>query len=689
MSEKRKKYHDRELNWLSFNARVLQEAGNKEVPLIERLKFLGIFSNNLDEFFRVRVATLKRLVKFEKRSKIPDEFGPTSILKKIYAKVVTLQMEFDKIYHKIIKELEAKNIYILNEKKVNKTQKTFISEFFSEHVQPLLVPIILTDSSPTPVLRDKSIYLFVKLIRKDAKQHLYSLIEIPSQTISRFVVLPEENHKKSIIYLDDVIRLNLNTIFKFFEPDGFESFIIKVTRDAELTLEGDLSDSYFELLERSLQKRKKADPVRFIYDVAMPAADLGFLLKKLKITEFENVIAGGRYHNFKDFLKFPNLGDASMEYPRIKRITEPKFENTTSILKAVEQQDHLLFFPFQPFDYVISFLRDAAIDPSVIGIKITLYRLASDSMIINALINAARNGKAVVAILELQARFDEEANLEWSKDLTDAGVRVVFGVPGLKIHAKLISITRKIKNRIFRYSLIGTGNFNETTSKLYTDISLITSDPELTEEVERVFSLIDKPYLLYRFKHLLVAPVGMRKVIMKLIRNETVNAKNGKKAYIKLKLNNLVDVKMIDALYEASNEGVKIELYIRGICTLIPGIKNLSENITATGIIDRFLEHSRIFVFCNNNKPLYYLSSADWMTRNLDYRIEVACPIYSPKLQTEINQYLKIIHLDNQKARIHNEAMDNTLVRNSRQAIRSQIEFFNYLKQRPEAIEIP
>lgn len=682
-------YHNRELSWLSFNARVLQEAANPTVPLIERMKFLGIFSNNLDEFFRVRVATIKRLAKIENKSRKKPAFSNKELLKKIYAKVLSQQKDFDSIYHQIQKELEEKNIFIVNEKKILKKHSGFLQSFFKEKVQPLLVPVIISDKSPAPVLRDKSIYLFVKVNQKKTKQQLFSLIEIPTDVISRFIHLPDTGPRKYIIYLDDVIRLNLDSVFQLFEPDGFESYIVKLTRDAELTLEGDLSDSYYELLQKGLQNRKKAEPVRFIYDESMPRAYLNVLLKKLKLVENENIIPGGRYHNFKDFIKFPNMGMPELEYPPLKRVTHPPFEHTNSLFQAIHQKDHLLFFPYHPFDYVIHFLREAAIDPSVRTIKITLYRLANHSMIINALINAVRNGKSVTAVLELQARFDEEANLNWSKALTDAGVNVIFGLQGLKTHAKLISISRVQKNKEQKFAFIGTGNFNETTSKVYTDVALFTADKGLTGEVEKVFQMIEKPYLQYNFKHLLVAPVGMRKKLMRLIENETRIALEGKPAFIKLKLNNLVDEKMIDLLYEAGKAGVIIELSVRGICSLIPGIPGLSENIRATAIIDRFLEHSRIFVFGNGGKAQYFISSADWMIRNLDYRIEVACPVNDKTIKKELDHYLKLLMSDNQKSRMHNQFMDNKFITQKDNTVRSQKDFFDYLKSRPDALEIP
>jgi polyphosphate kinase len=683
----REKYQNRELSWLAFNERVLQEAANEQVPLVERMKYLGIFSNNLDEFFRVRVATIRRMISLEKKDKVQLGINKQN-LKNIHHQVIHLQKEFDKTYRQIQKELEAKNIYILDEKKILKKHYSYLNAYFKEKVEPLLVPVILTEASPAPVLRDKSIYLFVKFTIKKSRQNLFALIEVPTDAISRFIVLPNQGIKHYIIYLDDVIRLNLPSIFKIFESDSFESYIIKQTRDAELNLEGDLSDSLTEQLEKSLENRKKAEPVRFIYDENMPLPYLKLLQKKLKISDVENIIPGGKYHNFKDFMKFPNIGEAELEYLPYKRITHPPFEKSVSMLTAIAAKDHLLFFPYQPFDYVIHFLREAAIDPSVKSIKITLYRLAKNSMIINALINAVQNGKHVTAVLELQARFDEEANLNWSKALTDGGVNLVFGLNGLKTHAKLISISRVIKNKKQFFSYVATGNFNETTSKIYTDMALFTADPQISNEVEKVFNMIEKPYLPYTFKHLLVSPVGMRRKIIKLIEHETQNALDGKSAFIRVKLNNLVDEKIIDRLYEASKAGVKIDLFVRGICCLIPGIKGMSENIRAISIIDRFLEHSRLFVFGNEGKPLYYISSADWMMRNLDYRIEVACPVYDKSLKKEIDNYLNLVMNDNQKAREHNQNMDNRFITSDNKSLRSQSEFFDYLKSRTDALEI-
>ncbi len=685
----KEKYLNREMSWLAFNARVLQEAENDSVPLVERMKFLGIFSNNLDEFFRVRVATVRRLITLDKHSGKVQHSPNQTLLKNIHQKVLLLQREFDKIYRHIQKELEKKDIYILDEKKISNKHHGYLSDFFKEKVQPLLVPVIINETSPTPILKDQVIYLFVKFNVKKNKQKLFSIIEIPTDILSRFVLLPNQGRKKYIIYLDDIIRLNLPEIFQLFEPENIESFIIKLTRDAELTLEGDLSDSFFEQLEKSLENRRKAEPVRFIYDEHLPVSYLNYLLKKLKISMSENIIPGGKYHNFKDFIKFPNVGEPALEYEPMHKITHPTFEKSKSMFQTILAKDQILFFPYQPFDYVIHFLREAAIDPSVKTIKITLYRLAKNSMIINALINAVRNGKQVTAILELQARFDEEANLIWSKKLTDEGVNLIFGLNGLKTHAKLISVTRILKSKEQSFAYVATGNFNETTSKIYTDLGFFTSHPQVCNEVNKVFLMIEKPYLPRNFKHLLVSPIGMRKKISKLISNETENAKKGKKAFIKIKLNNLVDEKIINLLYEAGQAGVKIDVCVRGICCLVPGVKGLSENIRAISIVDRFLEHSRLFIFANDGKPHYYLSSADWMIRNLDFRIEVACPVYDKGIRKEIDHYFNLLMSDNQKAREHNLAMDNRFIISDTKKVRSQTDYFDYLKLKPDTIEIP
>jgi polyphosphate kinase len=673
---------NREISWLSFNERVLQEAEDQMNPLVERMRFLGIFSNNQDEFFRIRVATLRRLIKFNEQGDISLAISPKKVLKQIYQTAVQLQDRFDSIYITIIDELEKEGISIINEENLNQTQMSFVNDYYLNSVEPLLVPIMLKGSKMSTHINDDSIYLLVHFSKSvDPKSIQYSLIEVPTGSLSRFLVLPGDKRNKYIIYLDDVIRANLSRIYSIFDHDVIGSHIFKITRDAELDIEDDIVIGFYDNIKHSLEKRKKGEPVRFIYDQDMPKHCLDFLLKKMKVAENESIIAGARYHNFKDFMKFPNVGKANLELVVKPPLKHSYLENHNSIIKAIYERDVLLHYPYQSFDYVIDMLREAAISPIVQSIYITLYRLAKDSKIINALINAVKNGKEVVVILELQARFDEEANLEWAKVLADEGIRLVPSIPGLKIHSKLILINTKQDGVVKQIAHIGTGNFHEGTANVYSDISLLTADERLTSEVEDVFRFIVKPYLLVSFKHLLVSPTYLRTSLILLIDEEIKKAQNNEDGYIFLKINSLVDSAMIHKLYEASSHGVKIELIVRGTCSLIPGEKGLSENITAFSIIDKYLEHARIFIFGKGGTGKYFLSSADWMSRNLDNRIEVATPIYDPELQKEIQTFVDIQLSDNVKARFLNREMSNNYRVGGAKKVRSQLKFYKYLSK--------
>lgn len=671
---------NRELSWLLFNARVLQEARDIQVPLIERMRFLGIFSNNQDEFFRVRVATMKRLNRLGKSTRSKLGFSPQKVLNHIQEMVIDLQREFHEIYGEILKQLEEENIFIIDEMQLGHIQEKFVEDYFTQVVEPLLVPIMLGNVPRFPYLKDKSVYLFIAL-KKDGQEDDYALMEVPRKSLSRFLVLPPDGNKKFIIYLDDVIRKNLEKVFSIFDYTEMESYIIKITRDAELDIDDDISESYYDKMKKGVEKRKKGEPVRFIYDSNMPSKYLRFLMKKLRLTEDDNIIPGGRYHNFRDFMKFPNVGGAHLEYPPMKPMQHQDLKGAKSIIQVLKKKDLLLHFPFQTYDHVIDLLREAAIDPKVTEIKISLYRLAEESRVINALINAVKNGKHVLVVMELQARFDEEANLKWSKTLEEEGVRLVFGISGLKIHSKLLLITRKENKQSQFYTYVGTGNFHEGTARVYSDTALLSANTDLGMEVNKVFALIEKPYLPIQFNHLLISPVFMRKQIYELINREIEMAQRGEKAEIILKLNNLVDEEMVDKLYEASSKGVKIKMIIRGICSLIPGIKGGGENIEAISIVGRFLEHTRIYVFHNGGDSLYYLSSADWMTRNLDFRIEAAVPVYDKSLQMELNQFLDLQFKDNVKARKLDAQMNNAYVTLNKKPLNSQLAFYDYLRK--------
>jgi polyphosphate kinase len=669
---------NRELSWLAFNERVLQEAEDKSVPLIERIKFLGIFSNNRDEFFRVRVATLKRVLRHQKKAEELMGENPALLLDKIQKTVIDQQNKFEIVYQDILKELNRKKISILNEKQLSKQQGVFVKNHFKEKVMPSLFPIMLDPSAPFPYLKDKSGYLIVKLGRTGKeKKSKFALIEIPTDLQTRFVVLPKEKENNYIILLDDVIRYCLEDVFQNFEHDYFEAYNIKLTRDAEIDMDNDISKSFIEKISKGLKARKKGQPVRLVYDSKISPDILEFIMKKIRLGKEDNPIPGGRYHNFKDFMSFPNVGTTDLIYKKIQPLKHPDLVNQKSIFKAIKEKDVLVTYPYQSFDHIIDLLREASIDPKVQSIKITLYRVAKNSNVVKALINAVKNGKSVTAVIELQARFDEESNIFWANKLQEEGAKVIYGVPGLKVHSKMFSIARKENGKINYYTHIGTGNFNGDTSKVYTDHSLLTSDNRITEEVEKVFAFYEDNFKSGAYKHLLVSPFFMRKRLVQLINQEIRNAKAKKEAYITLKLNNLVDPEMIKKLYEASSEGVKIKLIVRGICSLVAGVKGLSDNIEAISIVDKFLEHSRVFIFCNAGDEKYFISSADWMTRNLDHRSEVAVPIYDKSIQLQLKEIIDTLWKDTTKARVLGSKQNNEYRKQPGKKVRAQEEIFN------------
>ena len=681
-----KSYIPKEISWLSFNERVLQEAENKEVPLIERFKFLGIYSNNLDEYFRVRVATLKRLSLFGSKSKSILGYNPKATLKKIQEIVLTQNKKFEKIYAGLLLELEKHNVHIINEKQLNQEQEEFVKKYFHKEVRTRLMPFLIEKDSELPNLTDDAIYLAILLEKKDTQKKRYALLEVPADVLPRFILLPENNDEKYIIFLDDIIRYGLKEIFFIFDFDEISAYTIKLTKDAELEIADDISESYIDKLSKSLQQRKWGSPVRFIYDREIPDELLKIITKKLNFGPDDVVIPSDRYHNFKHFMSFPKLGRKKFYYEPMIPIPHRDIQPGKSILSAIKKKDIMLFFPYHPFDYFIDLLREASIDPYVTSIQITLYRLARNSSVINALLNAVRNGKNVTTVVELQARFDEEANILWGNKLLDEGVKVIYGVPGLKVHSKLCLITR-VKNDVSqRYAAIGTGNFNEDTARIYTDHLLFTTSKKITNEVFKAFNFFNVNYKKDNYYHLVLSPFFLRNKVILLIENEIKNARAGKKAYINLKLNNLTDSEIIDYLYEASNAGVKIRIIIRGMVSLVPGVKKLSENIEAIGIVDRFLEHSRFFIFCNGGNDQVYISSADLMTRNLDHRIEVTCPIFDRNIKNEMRKTFEIQWNDNVKARIIDETQSNTFVKPGKEIRHSQVDVYNWLKKVNEKV---
>ncbi len=620
------------------------------------------------------------MIDVEKSTGIRNLEKPRRILNEIQEKVLRLNEKFEKTYSVLIKELAKHNIFIINEKQLNPEQASYVKNYFQEHVQPVITPVMLQNVKGFPHLKDKSIYLAIHLSRKNSlPDSQLAIIEVPADEINRFIVLPPIHKKKYIILLDDVIRFCLDDIFMTFKFEKYEAYTIKLTRDAELDIDNDLSKSFLEKVAESVSDRFKGQPVRFVYDSSMSGEMLKYLIKSLQLNDDDNLIAAGRYHNFKDYMNFPNLGGKKLVYKSTPPISHPLIKARTSKLDLISKKDILLHVPYQKFDHYINLLREASIDPGVLSIKITLYRVAYNSRVINALINAALNGKKVTVVIELQARFDEQTNIYWSRKLEEAGAQVIFGMRGLKVHSKLLLILRQEKNKTVKYASIGTGNYNEGTALVYSDLHLLTADKRITEEVDKVFKFFETNYKTYTFRHLLVSPLYMRKRLYRMIDNEIKNAQSGKDSCIILKINSLVDNDMIEKLYQASKAGVKIKAIIRGMCSLIPGVPGLSDNIKVISIVDKFLEHSRVFVFCNNHKELYYISSADWMPRNLDNRVEIATPIYDPDIQKEIKTILNIQLKDNVKARIINSSDDNQYKssHNSRK-IRSQMELYKY-----------
>lgn len=669
---------DREISWLYFNSRVLQEAESPDVPLQERIRFLGIFSNNLDEFYRVRVASISRLIELNKTDFPEKADYYTTILNRINTISYQQHERIRHIFDTIQKELEKHNIYLIDEKQLTEKQGKYIRILFREKIRSHLFPIILNNLFSPGTLKDSSIYLAIVMSKPNTPANKqYAIIEIPVPNIERFIVLPSENENKYIIRLDDIIRYCLDDIFGVFGYTRFSAYTFKLTRDGELDIDEDISKSFMELLTESIKQREIGEPVRFIYDKEMPDTLLTLLMSKLNIGEQDHPMQGGRYHNSKDLMKFPNLAGSDLSYPITPPLPHKDIPIGKKVISAIREKDILLHFPYQSFQYIIDLLREASIDSKVRSIKMTLYRIANPSRIVNALINASRNGKSVTVFMEFQARFDEENNIFWSTKLQESGVRIIKAIPGFKVHSKLILIRRKEKGINRYYGNISTGNFNEQTAKIYCDDSLLTADPKITDDIQKVFYLFEKSYRLMRFRHLVVSPFKTRNHFLKLLSNEISNAREGKPAWVMIKMNSLSDEKLSRKLYKAAKEGVKISLIIRGINIMIPN----HPNIEAISIVDKYLEHSRIFAFCNNDMNKFFIGSADWMTRNLDNRIEVTTPIYNLELQQELKTMLEIQLKDNTKARLINCKSLNSFKKTDGEDCRAQKETYNFLKQ--------
>ena len=683
-------YFNRELSWLQFNGRVLQEAEDVSTPLIERLRFIGIFSNNLDEFFKVRYATIKRIADAGKggRSFLGGK-SAAELLEMITQTVIRHQKTSLRILDDIRKELRKEKIFIIDETEVSESQKPFIMEYFVSKVSPALVTIMIGELEKFPSLKDSAAYLAVKMVMsKDDTifntKNNYALIEIP-KNVERFVVLNQEGEKQFIIILDDLIRYCLHYIFNIFKYDNISAHMIKITRDAELDIESDLSKSFIDKISKSVKNRSTGDPVRFVYDKKIDKETLQFLMHKMGIDATDSIIPGGRYHNRRDYMGFPSLGRKDLQYEKIAPLPIPGLNLQGSLLDKISTKDYLLYAPYQSFSYVVKFLREAALDPTVTAIKITIYRLAEVSHIASSLINAAKNGKDVTVQIELQARFDEQANIYYAEQMQSEGVKLIFGVTGLKVHCKACVVERLEKDKIRRYAFISTGNFNESTARIYTDYTLFTANQKIVKELNKVFDFFEVNYKIKKYNHLIVSPHYTRNAIYSLIEAEILNNIKGKKSGIRLKLNSLSDYRMIDRLYAASRAGVKVQLIIRGICCLIPGVKGMSENIEVISIVDKFLEHPRLYIFENDGNQKMYISSADFMGRNLDNRVEISCPIYDEAIKQEINDTFNICWSDNVKARMINDKQDNAYRKNDNVKVRSQFATYEYYKNKLEA----
>ncbi|WP_082038002.1 polyphosphate kinase 1 [Flavihumibacter solisilvae] len=683
--DNKRKLIPRDISWLSFNARVLQEAADATVPLRERIRFLGIFSNNLDEFFRVRVATLRRMIEFGgKKVKLNMhlEQSPDKILEEIMILVLRQQSEFNHIWENIRLEMEKEKIFLVTEKQLNREQKVFVKQYFEEEVRVNTIPLMIEQIPQLPYLRDKSIYLGVVMTRQNtAFEQKYALIEVPSKALGRFVQLPAPAGENHIILLEDIIRFNIPAIFSYFGYDKYDSWVFKVTKDAEIDIDNDISTSLIQKIEKGVRNRRKGKPVRFVYDKEMDSGLLEFLMRRMNLARKDNLIPGGRIHNFRHFMDFPDVFPKRSQ--RRKPFLHPLLTGTQRVTDAILHNDVMLSFPYHSFNPVIELLREAAIDPDVVSIKITAYRLASNSKIVNALINAVRNGKMVTVMLELRARFEEEANMEWKERLEEEGVKVLLGIPNMKIHAKLCIIRKRIQNRTIQYGFVSTGNLNESTSKIYGDHCLLTSHRGIMADINRVFLYIEKhkthPDILKGCKTLLPCPGTLRRELLKLIGQEIRAAKKKKPSGIILKMNSLSDEILIDKLTEAARAGVPVSLIVRGIFCMYAEGKKFRKPIKAISIIDEYLEHARVFAFHNGGKEKVYISSADWMVRNLDHRVEVTCPVFDESIRKVLKNMMAIQLNDNVKARVLDNALSNQYVRTDGKKVRSQLELYSYL----------
>ncbi|WP_308365868.1 MULTISPECIES: polyphosphate kinase 1 [unclassified Microbulbifer] len=672
--------YPKELSWLSFNERVLQEVEDESVPIIERVRFLGIFSNNLDEFYRVRVADVRRLATFAKGGKKKEHFS--ELLASINEKVLRLQRHSFVAYTKVLADLDKHHIHLINEEQLSERQRLFVEEYFHREVQPELEPFFIDDRETMPLLNEASIYFAVYLQLQDGSER-FAALEIPTDTLPRFVVIPPREGKQEKVYivLENIIRACLADVFRNLLPiEKARAFMFKISRDAELELDEEITPNIVDRVAKSLKKRKQADPVRLAYDASMPEALLSLVKKKLKMGRYDSYTPGGRYHNSKDFMGFPADSSRHCYKPLAPLPTVPDGE---SIFDQLRAGDRLFYYPYHDFRVITNLLASSALDPQVREIRINLYRVAKNSRVVAALVNAVRNQKKVTAVVELQARFDELANIHWSNELRDAGVNVIYGVPGLKVHCKLISILREENGEKRYYSHLGTGNFNENTARLYCDFSLLTSDAELGEDVHNVFEFLQYTHLRPSYKHIAVSPYSNRPTLLRAIDREIAAARAGERAELFFKCNNLVDSQVVERLYRAGAAGVRVRIIVRSMCALVCETPGLSENIRVISLVDKYLEHARIYIFHNGGDEQVWLSSADLMTRNLDHRLEVTFPLHSPGHRETVKKIMELQWSDNRKARVLDAQQSNTrIANNTDRGCRAQDAIYRFLKKR-------
>ncbi len=672
----------RDISWLAFNGRVLQEAADPTVPLRQRINFLAIFSNNRDEFFRVRVASLKRMLQIEAKAHMHPESNPQKILKQIHKVIDEQQIEFDRVWDEVQKEMRKRKIFIKTEKQLNAAQRRFVQDFFEAEISPNIIPLLIQNIKKFPNLRDKSLYIGIVMTKsQDKTDRKYAVIEVPASAVGRFIQLPSRPGHHDIILLEDAIKLNLPDVFRFLGYNEFQAHIFKFTRDAELDIDSADNTTMVQKLEKGLKNRKKGKPIRLTYDEQIDKGLLEYLIQRFGLSNLDNLTAGDRIHNFRHFMDFPpNVFNYKTK--RNKPFDHPLLLDKR-VSDVIMQRDVLLSFPYHSFTPTIDLIREAAFDPDVIAIKVTCYRLASQSKIVNALINAVRNGKEVTVMMELKARFDEEANLEWKQRLEDEGAIVLTGIPEMKVHSKLCLIKKKVKNRMISYGFVSTGNLNEKTAKIYGDHTLFTSNRNIMADANRIFNYLEQPktgaHFLAKCKTLIPSPNYNRVAVEQLINAEIAQAKKNKPAEIIVKMNSLSDTGMISKLYDAAKAGVVVKLIIRGIFCMLSENKKFQHDVTAISIVDEYLEHARVWVFHNKGNQKVYISSADWMLRNIEHRVEATCPVYNKQLKQELIDILNIQLSDNVKARILDNDLENKYVRNKNKTVRSQEAIYNYL----------